>query len=123
MSASVSATTTSLNPPLLTQFLRFNEPDLSTQSNISPTDAAAGYKTWMQPFAGKARLGAPAVTNGGSPMGLTWLENFLNACSGCTIDFVPIHWYDSATNIDYFKSYVQQAHSTSGKPIWITEVS
>jgi hypothetical protein len=32
-----------------------------------------------------------------------------------------IHWYDSATNIDYFKSHVQQAHDISGKPVWITE--
>ncbi|KAI9764607.1 MAG: hypothetical protein M1840_008337 [Geoglossum simile] len=101
--------------------LAFNEPDLPAQANLSPKDAADGYITWMQPFAGKAKLGAPAVTNGGSPYGMTWLKSFLEKCSGCTIDFVPIHWYDSATNIEYFKNYVKQAHDTSGKQIWITE--
>jgi hypothetical protein len=76
----------------------------------------------MEPFACKARLGAPAVTNGPSPMGLAWLSNFVGACTGCTIDFVPIHWYDSATNVDYFKSYIQQAYTAGGnRPIWITE--
>ncbi|KAI9771733.1 MAG: hypothetical protein M1839_002747 [Geoglossum umbratile] len=99
----------------------FNEPDHTGQANLSPSDAAAGYKTWMQPYAGKAKLGAPAVTNGGAPMGLTWLKSFLSACSGCTIDFVPIHWYDSASNVAYFKNYIQQVHTETGKQIWITE--
>lgn len=102
--------------------MSFNEPDLSTQANLGYADAAAGYKTHMQPFAGKAKLGAPAVTNGPSPMGLTWLKSFLSACTDCTIDFVCIHWYDSATNIEYFKSYVQDAYTAGGnRPLWITE--
>ncbi|KAH0566200.1 hypothetical protein GP486_000398 [Trichoglossum hirsutum] len=102
--------------------LSFNEPDLSTQSNISPSDAAAGYKRYMQPFAGKAELGAPAVTNGKAPMGLTWLSSFLDECSECTIDFVPIHWYDTSANIEYFMSYVASAHAAAGyRPIWVTE--
>jgi hypothetical protein len=105
-----------------THLLGFNEPDLASQADISYTAAATGYQQYMQPFAGKAKLGAPAVTNGGSPAGLTYLGNFLTACTGCTIDFVPIHWYDSATNIDYFKSYVAQAYAAGGnRPIWITE--
>ncbi|CAD6447118.1 8252d72c-cf3e-4bb8-9fff-2a99a2913438-CDS [Sclerotinia trifoliorum] len=102
--------------------MSFNEPDLSTQANLGYADAAAGYKTYMQPFAGKAKLGAPAVTNGASPMGLTWLKSFLSACTDCTIDFVCIHWYDSASNIEYFKSYVQDAYTAGGnRPLWITE--
>ncbi|KAF7868589.1 hypothetical protein EAF04_005120 [Stromatinia cepivora] len=102
--------------------MSFNEPDLSTQANLGYADAAAGYKTYMQPFAGQAKLGAPAVTNGASPMGLTWLKSFLSSCSDCTIDFICIHWYDSASNIDYFKSYVQDAYTAGGnRPLWITE--
>ncbi|ESZ98551.1 hypothetical protein SBOR_1083 [Sclerotinia borealis F-4128] len=102
--------------------MSFNEPDLSTQANLGYADAAAGYKTYMQPFAGKAKLGAPAVTNGASPMGLTWLKSFMSACTDCTIDFVCIHWYDSASNVAYFKSYVQDAYTAGGnKPLWITE--
>jgi hypothetical protein len=102
--------------------MSFNEPDLSTQANLSPGDAASGFKTHMMPFAGKAKLGAPAVTNGGSPMGLTWLKSFLSSCTNCQIDFVCIHWYDSASNVAYFKQYVQDAYTAGGKkPLWITE--
>ncbi|RDW71445.1 hypothetical protein BP6252_08008 [Coleophoma cylindrospora] len=105
-----------------THLMSFNEPDLSSQSNIGYADAAAGFLTYMQPFAGKAKLGSPAVTNGGSPMGLTYLKNFISACSKCTIDFVPIHWYDSASNVDYFKNYIAEAYTAGGnRPIWITE--
>jgi hypothetical protein len=102
--------------------LSFNEPDHPQQANLDVATAATDYKKYMHPYACQARLGAPAVTNGGSPMGLTYLSNFMKACSDCIIDIVPIHWYDSATNIDYFKSYVAQAYAAGGnRPIWITE--
>lgn len=102
--------------------LSFNEPDRHDQSNLSPKDAAIGYTRYMQPFADTASLGAPAVSNG--PGGLEWLSDFLNECTSCQIDFVPIHWYDSAGNIDYFYSYIQKARGVAGdRPLWITEVS
>lgn len=31
------------------------------------------WREHMQPFAGNAKLVSPAVTNGGPPMGITWL--------------------------------------------------
>ncbi|KAI4730322.1 hypothetical protein E4T49_01904 [Aureobasidium sp. EXF-10728] len=105
-----------------THLMSFNEPDMTSQSNLSPQDAASAYKTWMMPFAGKAKLGAPAVTNGGGSMGLNWLAAFLEACDGCQIDFVTIHWYDSASNTAYFKEHVQNATDVAGgKPVWVTE--
>ncbi|TKA74891.1 hypothetical protein B0A49_07886, partial [Cryomyces minteri] len=117
-----SAAATSAISKGATHLMSFNEPDLSTQANLSPEAAAAGYKTYMMPFQGKAKLGAPAVTNGGGAMGLTWMKNFMTACSGCQIDFVAIHWYDSATNIAYFKNHVTNATAMAGgRPVWITE--
>lgn len=106
-----------------THLMCFNEPDLDTQSNIDPQTAATDYKQYMSGmFGGKdIKLGAPAVTNGGGTMGLTWLQNFLDACTDCQIDFVPIHWYDSATNIQYFQQHLEQAYNISGKPVWLTE--
>jgi len=96
-----------------THLMSFNEPDLAEQANIGYVAAAAAYLTYMQPYAGKAKLGTPAVTNGGSPMGLTYLANFITACKTCTMDFVTIA---------YFKSYVAQAYAAGGnRPIWITE--
>jgi hypothetical protein len=104
-----------------THLMSFNEPDMTSQANMSPSEAAAAYKTYMMPFAGKAKLGAPAVTNGAGSMGLNWLNAFLEACTGCQIDFVSIHWYDSAQNTAYFKEHVQNATTVSGKPVWVTE--
>ena len=102
-----------------THLMSFNEPDESSQSNLSPADAAAGYLTYMEPFAGKAKLGAPSVTNGGSPMGLTYLGDFMTACSTCTIDYVVLHWY--GTESSDFISHVEAAYAQFGKPIWVTE--
>ena len=73
---------------------RFNEPDNGGQSNIDPTTAAALWKANMEPFYGKAKLIGPAVTNGG---GVQWLQQFLGNCTGCHIDAIAMHWYDSAT--------------------------
>jgi len=100
----------------------FNEPDISSQANMDVNTVAQAYMSYIQPFAGKAKLGALAVTNGGGSMGLTYLSNFISNCSSCTIDFVNIHWYDSATNFEYFKSHVEQAYTAGGnRPIWITK--
>jgi len=101
--------------------LGFNEPDqpnIYGGSAISVADAVTGWSN-MEQFAGKAKLGAPAVSNGG----LSWLTQFLADCSGCTIDFVPFHWYDNPNNdLDYFKSYISQVHAAApGKPLWLTE--
>jgi len=47
------------------------------------------------------------------------MSNFLNACPGCTIDFIPIHWYGSDAGA--FQSYVTDFHNTFKKNIWVTE--
>lgn len=48
----------------------------------------------MEPFHGKAKLVSPAVTNGG---GVQWLQQFFGNCTGCHIDAIALHWYDTAT--------------------------
>ncbi|KAI0804768.1 hypothetical protein BC629DRAFT_1283556 [Irpex lacteus] len=105
-----------------THLLGFNEPDLGAQSNLSPAAAAAAWKQYMEPFAGKAKLVSPAVTNGAPPsMGTGWLDSFLAACTGCHIDAIAIHIYDSATNTAYFQNYISSVASKYGKPVWVTE--
>jgi hypothetical protein len=95
----------------------------------------------MQPFAGRVKIGTPAVTNTGG--GLTYLAQFLGNASqanaNLTLDFINIHWYASPYNIAYFESYLQQAYNLSQQyspnitssfvntrqggilPIWVTE--
>ncbi|KAL7910522.1 glycosyl hydrolase catalytic core domain-containing protein [Trichoderma velutinum] len=98
--------------------LAFNEPDLNTQSNLSPGDAVNAWRQYMEPFYGHAQLGAPAVTNGG----YNWLSQFLQACSGCHIDFIPVHWYNPWTLEKDFENWVNSICSLAGgRPVWITE--
>jgi hypothetical protein len=89
----------------------------------------SGWYTYFSPLAGKygdrLKLGSPAVTNGDDGtdgVGLRFLQTFLNRCNGCKIDFVNVHWYEGAHQIDYFKSFVQDALKVgNGRPVWITE--
>ena len=105
-----------------THLLAFNEPDHWEQASTDPGTCAQAYMTHIQPFAGRAKLGAPAVTNGGGDMGLTYLKRFMDACSSCTIDFVPVHWYDAAANVEYFKKHIEAARDVAGgRALWITE--
>ncbi|EMF12750.1 glycoside hydrolase family 128 protein [Sphaerulina musiva SO2202] len=106
-----------------THLFSFNEPDLPAQANLGYAAAATAYAQYMNPFKGQAQLCAPAVTNGGGDsMGLSYLKNFLSACTDCQIDCLNIHWYDSAENVDYFKSHVEQAiELANGKPVYISE--
>jgi len=98
--------------------LGFNEPDNGGQSNLSPEDAARLWKQYMDPMGQKGfRLGAPAVTS--APSGKPWLQRFFQACGGCRVDFIPIHWYGSDGNL--FISYVNDIHNTFGKNVWVTE--
>jgi hypothetical protein len=110
------------SPLLSTHLLAFQEPDNEGQCNITPLFAAATYIVYFQPYKGSALLGAPAVSS--KPGGLQWLSEFLYHCQGCEINFVPIHWYGSALDVEGFYSYVAQAYAAAqNRPIWITEVS
>lgn len=115
--------------------LAFNEPDQPVSAGgtaMSPAQAASLYKSTMNPYAGKFKLGAPAVSAGG----IAWLQQFAQACAGeCHVDFIPLHFYADAS-----QSAAIQATSLSGfmtttipevrgyfggakLPIWVTEFS
>ena len=111
--------------------MSFNEPDVcySGSACMTVNASVAAYKSAMQPFAGQIALGAPAVTNAGSPSGPTYLGNFIGNCTGCQIDFVNMHWYSNKyAGAAYFEQVVNQIRAvrdsypaTKGKPIWVTE--
>lgn len=88
--------------------------------NVSRSVTA--YRQHMNPFAGRALLGSPAVTNGGGAMGLNWLGWFLGNCTDCRVDFINIHWYSNPYAFTYLQYQVEQAYQVGGgRPIWITE--
>ncbi|KAG9605604.1 glycoside hydrolase family 128 protein, partial [Aureobasidium melanogenum] len=108
-----------------TNLLAFNEPDVCySGSACMDIDASvSAYKTYMDPFAGKALLGSPSVTNQGGTSGATWLQNFIGNCTGCQIDFVCMHWYSNKwAGATYFKEQVQAIRDVAGgRPILVTE--
>ncbi|KAF9029521.1 hypothetical protein BDZ89DRAFT_715481 [Hymenopellis radicata] len=106
----------SQRPPMC---LGFNEPDLPSQSNIDPYTAATLWKQNINSLAGSGvKLGSPAISS--APSGKTWMTQFLNACNGCTIDFLAIHWYGEG--VQNFIAYVQMIHATfPGRSICVTE--
>lgn len=105
----------------------FNEPDVCWPGSACMTVASAvkTYKKFMQPYAGKALLGAPAVTNAGSPAGITWLGKFLKQCPTCHVDFVNVHFYTNiyaVQTLAYFQSFINDVRKVAnGRPIWVTE--
>ncbi|KAI0161986.1 glycoside hydrolase family 128 protein [Xylariaceae sp. FL1272] len=106
--------------------LAFNEPDgccwSCGNSCMNVSSAVTAYKQWIQPFAGKVQLGSPAVTNGvGEGVGLSYLSYFMGNCTGCTVDFIPLHFYGSVLDPGAFQSYVESAWKLFGLPIWVTE--
>ncbi|KAG9118598.1 hypothetical protein FRC07_006810, partial [Ceratobasidium sp. 392] len=98
--------------------LGFNEPNHEAQANMSPGDAARLWRDKMEPARSKGcKLVSPAVTS--APSGKTWLQQFFNACQGCNVDYVAVHWY--GTKSDQFKSYVTDFYNTFKKPIIVSE--
>ncbi|KAK0706831.1 glycosyl hydrolase catalytic core-domain-containing protein [Lasiosphaeria miniovina] len=101
--------------------LSFNEPDLPSQADLSPADAAAAHIQLMNPLSGKVRIGSPAITNSQEAgQGIKWLTAFLTACNGqCKIDFTAIHIYGVPP--DVFLAHILEAHAAAKTNIWITE--
>ena len=110
--------------------LSFNEPDHAAQANMSPQTAAENHIKYLNPLGvAGAQVVSPAITNGAStdpPMGIPWLTAFFQACNDqCRLDAVAFHWYDSASNIEYFKSHVRNVTQTAAlagvHEVWLTE--
>ena len=113
-----------------------NEPDNASKANLAVADAVTVHKKYMQPYYGEVQLGTPAITNGGGSNGLAYLEAFVEACTGCSFDFVNVHYYLQSSDVNttqYIQALqdyididvpaVQAKHpSIAGLPIFIGEV-
>lgn len=99
--------------------LAFNEPDAANQANIPAKEAASIWQQFLEPLkASGVRLGGPAVTASGT--GIPWLIDFFSACSNCSVDFIPLHWYGEG--VGNFYQYLWSIHGQfPSKPIWVTE--
>lgn len=94
-----------------------NEPDISSQSNLSPSAGAQMWKTYLAPLHNEGyQLLSPATAAGPS-----WLSQFVDACNGgCEWDFTAVHVY--TTTIGNFQNAVS-AYQQFNKPVMVTEYS
>lgn len=120
--ASVTAANLAAAKQQGTELLGFNEPDLSSQANMTPTQA---LDLWPQLEATGMRLGSPAVASGGNTPG-GWLDQFMSgaAARGYRVDFITLHWYGSdfgPAAVGQLESYLQAVYNRYHKPIWLTE--
>lgn len=105
-----------------TELLGFNEPDLSSQANMTPAQALG---LWPRLEAPGMRLGSPAVAAGGDTPG-GWLDQFMSGAAqqGYRVDFICLHWYGSdfgPAAVGQLESYVKAVYARYHKPIWLTE--
>jgi Glycosyl hydrolase catalytic core len=103
--------------------LGFNEPDASTQSNMTVEQA---LDLWPSLMATGLTLGSPAVaTEAATPGG--WLDRFMTgaAARGYRVDFIAVHWYGADfttdTAVDQLHAYLSAVYQRYHLPIWLTE--
>jgi RNA polymerase sigma factor (sigma-70 family) len=103
--------------------LGFNEPDMASQSNMTPAQALS---LWPQLMATGMQLGSPAVADDGATPG-GWLDQFMSGATarGYRVNFITLHWYgsDFATSaaVSQLQSYLQAVYARYHLPIWLTE--
>ncbi|KAG9126980.1 hypothetical protein FRC07_001144 [Ceratobasidium sp. 392] len=95
-----------------------NEPNQDGQSDMSPQDGAALWKATIESARKQGcKTVSPATTS--APSGIKWVQDFLKACDGCTVDIIALHWYD--VDVEAFKKYVTNFYNTFKKPIIVSE--
>lgn len=111
VSSSVSSPTGAL--------LTFNEPDLSSQANLTVSQALA---LWPQLMSKGLRLGSPG-TGGSATASTGWLSQFMSqaATKNYRVDFIAVHFYSGNGDVNAFKSYLEAIYAKYQKPIWVTE--
>lgn len=109
-----------MNKKLPKHLMAFNEPDISSQSNMNPYYAGQLFMEQIFPWSKKGVLvGSPAIA-----WNLDWMGTFLGEVSkrGGHVDFICVHWYGSWKDIQQFKNFIGQTHARFGKNIWVTEI-
>jgi len=103
--------------------LGFNEPDMSSQSNLSVEQA---LNLWPKLMATGMTLGSPAVSAGAATPG-GWLDQFMQGAKarGYRVNFITVHWYggnfDTAAAVSELQQYLQAIYDRYQLPIWVTE--
>jgi autotransporter-associated beta strand protein len=103
--------------------LGYNEPDSSSQANLSVT---AAISAWGDLLGTGLRTGSPATTDGGLS---GWLFPFVAQAdaAGLRVDFVAQHYYqshdpaDAAGCASQMYDFLLNIWNNTHRPIWVTE--
>jgi hypothetical protein len=97
------------------ELLAFNEPDRSSQSNMSVVQALEAWPLLQQTG---LRLGSPACVHPDSD----WMEEFMAGVKerNLKVDFICVHSY-AGPNADAFIDRLKTIHKLYDRPLWITE--
>ena len=103
--------------------LGFNEPDMASQSNMTPAQALS---LWPQLMATGMQLGSPAVADDARhARRLAGPVHVRRPARGYRVNFITLHWYgaDFATGaaVSQLQSYLQAVYARYHLPIWLTE--
>lgn len=97
------------------ELLAFNEPDRSSQSNMSVVQA---LEAWPLLQKTGLRLGSPACVHPDSD----WMQEFMEEVKkrNLKVDFICVHSY-AGPNADAFLDRLKTIHKLYDRPLWITE--
>ncbi|KAK0462613.1 glycoside hydrolase [Desarmillaria tabescens] len=108
----------------VTAVLGMNESQETQQSNLTCSEGADMWKTYIEPLRSHSegvKLGSSAPS--GAPSGKIWLEQFLTVfCDTLSVlqaNCFVTDWFD--INSTQFVSHLQNFHGTFDRPIWVTE--
>jgi hypothetical protein len=119
-SASLKALTDGRKSGAYHELLGFNEPDMSSQANMTPQQA---INLWPSLQSTGLSLGSPAVANPNDG----WLDRFmaLAAAGHYRVDFITLHFYPDFTSTPSVSGVLAVINRIWAKyhlPIWVTEV-
>lgn len=105
---------------LYKNLLTFNEPDLSSQANMTVDEA---INLWPQLMETGLRLGSPA----GAAAESVWVEEFMVKAKelGYRVDFLTLHIYQDFTHpgsVESLRQALERLYNKYQIPIWITEI-
>lgn len=99
--------------------LAFNEPDVTGQSDMSPSSAASRYMKELEPLRKKGiKVSSPQIV-----WNTKWMDSFLKKirAQGGDVDFIAAHYYGSWKDQKRLESWIKTLRSKYKKSIWLTE--
>ncbi|KAL8721627.1 MAG: hypothetical protein Q9225_001716 [Loekoesia sp. 1 TL-2023] len=93
--------------------LSYGEP---AAAKLSVDEVVQMFKKSMQPFADEG-IAVSSPTTLQTDSDFDWLESFLQACNGCSIDFLAIHYMNSYNDgaVNELKNTLNRAHDLATK--------